>query len=112
MIAAPLPLRPPRVAPDRPWRPGSRPLVLKPTHFRLAVDLFPVDLPLADLSTGAPPPFRPACDAGVALPPSTSLKWGHDGELTALDLHHVLARLCLHDPQACRALDDGDTALP
>jgi hypothetical protein len=73
-----------------------------------------MDLPFPlhpmDLSAAAAP-FRPACDAGVARPPSTSLKWGHDGELTALDLHHVLARLCEHDPQACRALEDGDTSL-
>ncbi|MEB3171131.1 MAG: hypothetical protein VKK43_07140 [Synechococcaceae cyanobacterium] len=47
----------------------------------------------------------------MPLPPSTSLKWGQDGELTALDLHHVLARLCAHDPQACRVLRDGDGSL-
>jgi hypothetical protein len=100
----------PPVAPhlsNRPWHGAGGPLVLKSTHFRFAVDLFPVG-PGAE---GAAP-FRPACDAGVALPPSTSLKWAQDGELTALDLHHVLARLCLHDPQACRALHDGDAALP
>jgi len=103
MIAAPAAHRPP----DRPRHGDGGPLVLKSTHFRFAVDLFPVG-PGAE---GAAP-FRPACDAGVALPPSTSLKWAHDGELTALDLHHVLARLCLHDPQACRALDDGDATPP
>jgi|LakMenEpi03Aug12_release.lakeMendotaPanAssembly.Ray.scaffolds.fasta_scaffold697539_2 hypothetical protein len=100
----------PPVAPhlsNRPWHGAGGPLVLKSTHFRFAVDLFPVG-PGAEGTA----PFRPACDAGVALPPSTSLKWAHDGELTALDLHHVLARLCLHDPQACRALHDGDAALP
>lgn len=73
-----------------------------------------MDLPFPlrplDLSAAAAP-FRPACDAGVALPPSTSLKWGHDGELTALDLHHVLARLCEHDPQACRALEGSESIL-
>jgi hypothetical protein len=47
----------------------------------------------------------------VARPASTSLKWGDDGELTALDLHHVLARLCEHDPQACRALEDANSSI-
>lgn len=51
--------------------------------------------------------FRPACDAGVDSPPSTSLKWGANGELTAQDLHHVMAQLCAHDPQVCPPLDDG-----
>ena len=49
---------------------------------------------------------RPTCDAGVASPGSTSLKWGSDGELTAQDLHHVLARLLVHDHEACRMMDD------
>ena len=48
---------------------------------------------------------RPTCDAGVDSPGSTSLKWGSDGELTALDLHHVLARLLVHDQEACRMMD-------
>ena len=48
---------------------------------------------------------RPTCDAGVASPGSTSLKWGNDGELTAQDLHHVLARLLVHDQEACRMMD-------
>ena len=51
---------------------------------------------------------RPTCDAGVASPGSTSLKWGSDGELTAQDLHHVLARLLVHDQEACRMMD-GDS---
>ena len=54
-----------------------------------------------------PEPFRPSCEAGVDRPDSTSLKWGADGELTAQDLHHVLARLLLHDREACRMID-GD----
>jgi hypothetical protein len=41
----------------------------------------------------------------VASPGSTSLKWGSDGELTAQDLHHVLARLLVHDQEACRMMD-------
>ena len=49
---------------------------------------------------------RPTCDAGVAPPGSTSLKWGSDGELTAQDLHHVLARLLVHDHEACRMMDN------
>ena len=55
----------------------------------------------------SPKPFRPSCEAGVDRPDSTSLKWGADGELTAQDLHHVLARLLLHDQEACRMID-GD----
>lgn len=51
--------------------------------------------------------FRPACQAGVDSPGSTSLKWGADGELTALDLHHVLARLLEHDHEACHMMDGG-----
>jgi hypothetical protein len=50
-------------------------------------------------------PFRPACDAGVDSPGSTSLKWGADGELTALDLHHVMARLLVHDQEALRMIE-------
>jgi hypothetical protein len=53
-------------------------------------------------------PFQPACVAGVQSPANTSLKWGTDGELTAQDLHHVMARLCEQDPQAARALDRAD----
>jgi hypothetical protein len=51
---------------------------------------------------------RPTCDAGVASQGSTSLKWARDGELTARDLHHVLARLLVHDQEACRMMD-GDS---
>jgi hypothetical protein len=51
---------------------------------------------------------RPTCDAGVDSPGSTSLKWGSNGELTAQDLHHVLARLLVHDQEACRMMD-GDS---
>jgi hypothetical protein len=54
-----------------------------------------------------PEPFRPSCEAGVDRPDSTSLKWGADGELTPQDLHHVLARLLVHDQEACRMID-GD----
>ncbi len=53
-------------------------------------------------------PFRPACVAGVQSPANTSLKWGADGDLTAQDLHHVMARLCELDPQAATALDRVD----
>ena len=49
--------------------------------------------------------FRPICDAGVSPPGSTSLKWGSDGELTPQDLHHVLARLLVHDQEACGMVD-------
>jgi hypothetical protein len=52
----------------------------------------------------SPEPFSPSCEAGVDRPESTSLKWGADGELTAQDLHHVLARLLMHDQQACRMI--------
>ena len=55
--------------------------------------------------------FRPTCDAGFESPGSTSLKWGSDGELTAQDLHHVLARLLVHDQEACRMMD-GDPSAP
>lgn len=62
-----------------------------------------------DLPTGAPlfsgQPLRPDCVAGVDSPASTSLKWGSDGELTALDLHNVLARLLVHDQEALRMID-------
>jgi len=50
-------------------------------------------------------PQRPDCVSGFDGLESTSLKWGANGELTALDLHGVLARLCVHDPEACRLLD-------
>ena len=50
-------------------------------------------------------PFRPTCVAGVESPANTSLKWGADGELTAQDLHHVMALLCEQYPQAATALD-------
>ena len=50
---------------------------------------------------------RPACVSGFEHGDSTSLKWGSDGELTALDLHRILARLCVHDPQVCGSLEDG-----
>jgi hypothetical protein len=56
---------------------------------------------------------RPTCDAGVDSPGSTSLKWGSDGELTDQDLDHVLARLLVHDHEACRMMDDdSDPILP
>jgi len=38
---------------------------------------------------------------------STSLAWGSDRELTALDLHRILARLRMHDPQVCGGMEDG-----
>lgn len=50
-------------------------------------------------------PCRPLCEAGVDSPDSTSLKWGADGELTAQDLHHVMARLLACDPEALRMLE-------
>jgi len=50
---------------------------------------------------------RPACVSGFEHGDSTSLKWGSDGELSALDLHRILARLCVHDPQVCGSLEDG-----
>jgi hypothetical protein len=46
--------------------------------------------------------------ARSASPGSTSLKWGSDGELTAQDLRQVLARLLVHDQDACRMMD-GDS---
>jgi hypothetical protein len=65
--------------------------------------------PLSDPFGGGLAIPRPTCDAGVAPPGSTSLKWGSNGELTAQDLHHVLARLLVHDQEACRMLDDEDS---
>ncbi|MCS5699812.1 hypothetical protein NZK32_12280 [Cyanobium sp. FGCU-52] len=50
---------------------------------------------------------RPACVSGFEGGDSTSLKWGSDGELTPLDLHRILARLCVDDPQVCGGLEDG-----
>jgi hypothetical protein len=47
------------------------------------------------------------CSSLITSSVLTSLKWGADGELTAQDLHHVLARLLLHDREACRMID-GD----
>ena len=54
---------------------------------------------------GLPSTQRLDCVSGFDELGSTSLKWGANGELTALDLHGVLARLCVHDPEACRLLD-------
>ena len=55
------------------------------------------------------PLHRPECVSGFepSGSGSTSLKWGSDGELNPLDLHKVLARLCLHDHQICEQLDAG-----
>ena len=50
---------------------------------------------------------RPACVSGFEDGDSTSLKWSSDGELTALDRHRILARLCVHDAQVCGGLEDG-----
>ena len=61
--------------------------------------------PLSETFGGAMAIQQPTCDAGVASPGSTSLKWGSDGELTAQDLHHVLARLLVHDQEACRMME-------
>jgi hypothetical protein len=60
-------------------------------------------------NSGADPFLRPECVSGFepSGSGSTSLKWGSDGELNPLDLHKVLARLCLHDPQIYGQLDDG-----
>lgn len=57
----------------------------------------------------ADPIQRPDCVSGFepSGSGSTSLKWGSNGELNPLDLHKVLARLCLHDPQVCDQLDHG-----
>ena len=49
----------------------------------------------------------PACVSGFEHGDSTSLKWGSDGELTALDLHRILAPLRVHDPQVCGGMEDG-----
>jgi hypothetical protein len=65
----------------------------------------PLGGPLSEPFGGGMAIHRPTCDAGVASPGSTSLKWGSDGELTAQDLHHVLARLVVHDQEACRMMD-------
>jgi len=78
-------------------------LVLRSTH----------EAPVVDVSSGfpfSPEPFRPSCEAGVDRPDSTSLKWGADGELTAQDLHHVLARLLVHDQEACRMISSDLSA--
>ena len=50
-------------------------------------------------------PGSPAGDDGPLG--RSVMKWGADGELTALDLHRILARLCVHDPQVCGSLEDG-----
>jgi len=42
---------------------------------------------------------RSTCDAAEASPGSTSLRLDSDGELTAQDLHPVLARLLVHDQE-------------
>ena len=55
---------------------------------------------------------RPDCVAGVDSSGSTSLKWGEDGELTALDLHNLLARLSVHDPEVCRAMPSSGSDRP
>jgi hypothetical protein len=56
-------------------------------------------------ATNAASVFRPLCQAGIDSPESTSLKWGADGELTAQDLHHVLARLLACDQEAIGMID-------
>ena len=43
------------------------------------------------MSPDANPPLHPGPDQAVAS--STSLKWGHDGELSPVDLQRVLERL-------------------
>jgi hypothetical protein len=68
----------------------------------------PGGLPSACFGEGMTIIHRPTCDAGVASPGSSSLKWGSDGELTAQDLHHVLARLPVHDQEGCRMMK-GDS---
>jgi hypothetical protein len=47
-------------------------------------------------------------DVGLASSGSTSFQWGSNGELTAQDLHRVLARLLVHDQEAYRMMD-GDS---
>jgi hypothetical protein len=56
-------------------------------------------------ATDAAAVFRPLCQAGIDSPESTSLKWSADGELTAQDLHHVLARLLACDQEAIGMID-------
>ena len=57
-----------------------------------------VALTLAHAAVASPahaaPPY--ACTALA----STSLKWGHDGELSAVDLERILERLAAVDPVA------------
>jgi hypothetical protein len=60
-------------------------------------------------ATSAAAVFRPLCQAGIDSPESTSLKWGADGELTAQDLHHVLARLLACDQEAIGMIDAEQT---
>ncbi len=50
---------------------------------------------------------RPACVSGFEHGDSISLTWGSDRELTALDLHRILARLRVQDPQVCGGMEDG-----
>lgn len=45
---------------------------------------------------GVPLSFAPPSSST----PSTALKWGEDGELSALDLEQILARLVAADPVA------------
>ena len=42
----------------------------------------------------------------------TCLKWGADGDLSALDLHLVLQRLALVDPELTALQDETPIALP
>jgi hypothetical protein len=49
----------------------------------------------------------PACVSGFEHGGSTSLTWGSDRKLTALDLHRILAPLRVHDPQVCGGMEDG-----
>lgn len=62
-------------------------------------------------ASGGIPPERPACVSGYEHGDSTSLKWGSDGELTALDLHRILARLSVHDAQVSGLAEDGGLPL-
>jgi hypothetical protein len=55
-------------------------------------------------------PARPECRSGFDGFGSTTLKWAADGELTDLDLHAILARMSVHDPQAARVFSDDSPA--
>lgn len=59
---------------------------------------WPLDLDRSVSPAAFPTPSQPSgCSRGAD---HTALKWGCDGELSALDLHRILERLSAVDPAA------------